>query len=59
MKRSTEDKAKGKLHEVKGELVEKVGKLVGDPILEERGEEEKKAGKAQTVVGKIEDVFGG
>jgi uncharacterized protein YjbJ (UPF0337 family) len=58
MKRSTEDKAKGKLHEVKGAVVEKTGKLTGNPALEAQGEDEKNAGKAQKVIGKIEDVFG-
>jgi uncharacterized protein YjbJ (UPF0337 family) len=58
MKRSTKDRAEGKLHEVKGTVLEKAGALSGDPVLEAEGQDEKVAGKVQKVVGKIEDVFG-
>lgn len=57
MKRSTKDRAEGKFHETKGNLVKKAGELTGDPVLEAEGEDEKNAGKVQKVIGKIEDVF--
>ena len=58
MKRSTKDRTLGRLHEVKGIVVEKAGRLSGDPVLEVEGQDEKNAGKVQKVVGKLEDVFG-
>ncbi|MFZ0707636.1 MAG: CsbD family protein [Candidatus Korobacteraceae bacterium] len=59
MKPSTEDKTTGKLHEVKGNIKEKVGKLTKDPDLEAEGRAEKNAGKVQGWVGKVEKAVGG
>jgi len=59
IKRSTKDRVEGKFHEVKGKLVEKAGRMAEDPVLEARGQDEKNAGTAQKVIGKIEDVFNG
>jgi uncharacterized protein YjbJ (UPF0337 family) len=58
MKPSTEDKATGKLHEVKGTIKEKVGELTNNPDLETDGRAEKNTGKAQNWVGKVEDLVG-
>jgi uncharacterized protein YjbJ (UPF0337 family) len=57
MKRSTKNRTEGRLHEVKGTLVEKAGKLTRNPALEAEGADERNAGKVQKVIGKIEDVF--
>jgi uncharacterized protein YjbJ (UPF0337 family) len=58
MKRSTKNKAKGKLRQVKGEVQEKAGKLSRNPELEAKGREEKTAGKVQQVAGKIGKALG-
>jgi uncharacterized protein YjbJ (UPF0337 family) len=57
MKSSTTDQAKGKLHEVKGDIKEKVGKLTNNPDLEAEGQSEKLVGKVQKKIGQIEKVF--
>ena len=58
MKRSTKDKAKGKFHEVKGEVKETVGRATNDPDLEVAGKTEKKAGKVQKWIGRTEKAVG-
>lgn len=58
MKPSTEDRVEGKLHEVKGNIKEKIGKATNDPDLEVDGNVEKNAGKIQGVVGRIEKAVG-
>jgi uncharacterized protein YjbJ (UPF0337 family) len=58
MKQSTKDKAKGKFHEVKGKVKEKVGKATNDPNLEAEGKGEKLDGKLQERIGQVERVFG-
>jgi uncharacterized protein YjbJ (UPF0337 family) len=58
MKPSTEDKATGKLHEVKGAIKQKTGELTGNQSLEAKGRIEKNAGKVQNVVGKVEKAVG-
>ena len=58
MKPSTEDKATGSLHEVKGAIKQEAGKLTKNPNLEADGIAEKNAGKVQHVVGKIEKAVG-
>ena len=57
MNRSTEDQAKGTLHEVKGKIKEKIGQLTNDPGLEGEGIGEKVAGKIQKKIGQIEKVI--
>ena len=57
MKQSAKDKAKGKFHEVKGNLKEKVGQVINDPDLEAEGKSENLAGKVQKKIGQIKDVF--
>jgi len=58
MKPSTEDKAEGKLHEVKGKVKETVGKATNDPDLEVAGNTEKNAGKVQKWIGRAEKAVG-
>ena len=58
MKPSTEDKATGNLHEVKGAIKQEAGKLTSNPNLEADGRAEKNAGKGQNVAGKIEKAVG-
>ena len=59
MKLSTKDQAKGKLHEVKGDIKQKAGRATNNPKLEAEGQDEKIAGKFQKKVGQIEKVFEG
>jgi uncharacterized protein YjbJ (UPF0337 family) len=42
---------------VKGKIKEEAGKLANDPNLQQRGQNEKIAGKVQKKVGQIEKVF--
>ena len=58
MKRSTKDQAKGKLHDLKGQLKEKVGRLTKNPKLEAEGQDEKIGGKIQKKIGQVEKVLG-
>ena len=58
MKPSTQDRAEGKLHEVKGQIKEKVGKVANDPDLEVSGRSEKNAGAAQKWIGRVEKAVG-
>ena len=57
MNPSTEDQIKGKFHEVKGELKEKVGKVTNNPDLTAEGQDESIGGTIQKKVGQIEKVF--
>ncbi len=58
MKQSTKDKAKGKFHEVKGKVKEKVGRAANNPDLEAEGQIEKIGGKVQKKIGQVENVLG-
>jgi len=58
MKQSTKDRAKGKFHEVKGKVKEKVGRATNDPDLEAEGQVENIAGKVQKKIGQVEKVLG-
>ena len=58
MKPSTEDKAKGKFHEVKGKINEKVGRATNNPTLEAKGKGERIGGKMKTKFGQIEKTIG-
>jgi uncharacterized protein YjbJ (UPF0337 family) len=59
MKQSTKDKAKGKFHEVKGKVKQKVGRATSNPNLEAEGQGEMFAGKVQKKIGQVEKVLGG
>ena len=58
MKQSTKDRAKGKFHEVKGNVKEKVGRATNNPDLEAEGEVENIGGKVQKKMGEVEKVLG-
>ncbi len=58
MKQSTKDKAKGKFHEVKGKVKEKVGRATNNPDLEAEGQVEKISGKIQKKIGQVKKVLG-
>lgn len=57
MKTSTKDQVEGKLHKVKGEIKETVGKLFNDSHLKAEGNVEKKGGAAQEKVGQIKKIL--
>ncbi len=56
MKPSTKDKIAGTVHEVKGKVKQKVGKLTNDPGLQGEGIGEMIAGKIQKKIGQMEKV---
>ena len=58
MKPSTKNTAKGKFHEVKGKVKEKIGRATKNPDLEAEGQEEKIAGKIQKKIGQVKKVLG-
>lgn len=58
MKQSTKDKAKGKFHELKGKVKEKIGRATNNPNLEAEGQGEKIGGKVQKKIGRVEKVLG-
>ena len=58
MKQSTKDKAKGKFHELKGKVKEKVGRATNNPNLEDEGQGEQIGGKVQKKIGQVEKVLG-
>ena len=57
MTQSTKNEIAGKVHEVEGNIKEKVGKLTNDPDLEGAGIGERIAGKVQKKIGQLEKVF--
>ena len=58
MKSSTQDKAEGKLHEVKGSFKMIAGKVTRNRRLARKGKAEKATGKAQEKIGQVKKVFG-
>ena len=57
MKTSTEDKSKGRCHEVTDAIKEEVGKATNNCCLETKGKIEKNAGKLQHQVGVAEEAI--
>jgi uncharacterized protein YjbJ (UPF0337 family) len=57
MKPSTENQVAGKIHEVKGAIKEKAGKLAKNPDMEDDGTGEKIAGKVQKKIGQVQKVI--
>jgi uncharacterized protein YjbJ (UPF0337 family) len=57
MKPSTKNEIAGNVHEVKGTIKEKVGKLTNDPGLEGEGIGENIAGKIQKKIGQVQKVI--
>jgi len=58
MKPSSKDEVAGKIHEVKGGVKEKVGKLTNNPDLEAEGTVEKVAGIVQKKIGQVKKILG-
>jgi uncharacterized protein YjbJ (UPF0337 family) len=58
MKQSTKETAKGKFHELRGKVKEKIGRATNNPDLEAEGQVEKIAGKVQGKVGQVRKVLG-
>ena len=58
MKSSTQDKAEGKWHKVKGKIKQIAGKAVGNRHLEAEGKVENFDGNVQEKTGEIKDVVG-
>jgi uncharacterized protein YjbJ (UPF0337 family) len=58
MKQSTKDTAKGKFHEVKGKVKEKVGRATNNPDLEAEGHAEKIGGTVQKKIAQLEKGLG-
>jgi uncharacterized protein YjbJ (UPF0337 family) len=58
VKESTKEKAKGKFHEVKGKVKEKVGRATNNPKLEAEGQGEKVGGMVQKKISRVEKVLG-
>lgn len=56
MKSSTQDKAEGKMHQVKGKIKETVGRVVKNRELEIEGKVENLDGKVQEKVGEIKKI---
>jgi uncharacterized protein YjbJ (UPF0337 family) len=57
MKPSTKDQIEGTLHDLKGKVKEKAGKVTNNPNLTAEGQNENLAGKVQKKVGQIEKVL--
>jgi uncharacterized protein YjbJ (UPF0337 family) len=57
MSEGTKDEVKGKFHEVKGTIKEKIGRATNDPELGDEGTAEKVGGKIQKKVGQVEKVI--
>ena len=56
MKSSTQDKAEGTMHQVKGKIKETVGRVINNPEMEIEGKIENLDGKVQEKVGQLKDV---
>jgi uncharacterized protein YjbJ (UPF0337 family) len=54
MNTGTKDESKGKFHEVKGKVKEKVGQVTNNPDLEAKGKAEHNIGTAEKKVGQVE-----
>jgi uncharacterized protein YjbJ (UPF0337 family) len=57
MKPSAENQMAGKVHEVKGAIKEKVGRLTNDTNMADEGTGEKIAGKMQKKIGQVQRVI--
>jgi uncharacterized protein YjbJ (UPF0337 family) len=55
---STHDRVEGKVHEVKGAVKEKIGKLTNDPKLQDEGTAERIDGIVEKKVGDVKKIFG-
>ena len=57
MSPSTKDQIEGNLHDMKGNIKKKAGKITHNQKLTNEGRAEQLAGKVQTKVGQIEKVL--
>jgi uncharacterized protein YjbJ (UPF0337 family) len=57
MKSGNRDNAEGKLHQVKGNIKEVTGKIVGNRDLEAEGKDENLEGKLQEKLGQVKKVL--
>ena len=57
-KESTKDQVKGKTHEIKGRVKQKVGQMTDNPRLQDEGQDEEVSGTVQKKVGQVKKVFG-
>jgi uncharacterized protein YjbJ (UPF0337 family) len=57
MKSSSQDKVEGHGKEIKGNIKEGTGKLVGNPNLEAEGRADQAEGKVQKKAGDVKKVF--
>ena len=57
-KESTKDEMKGKAHEIKGKVKQKLGQVTNNPRLKNEGEDEELGGTVQKKVGQVKKVFG-
>jgi uncharacterized protein YjbJ (UPF0337 family) len=57
MKRSTKDKAIGRLHEIRGKVKQKIGRVTNDPDMETEGRVQEIGGKVQKKIGQVERVL--
>jgi uncharacterized protein YjbJ (UPF0337 family) len=58
IRQSTKDKSKGKFHEVKGKLKEKVGRAANKPNPEVKGQHERIGGRIPKKIGEGEETLG-
>jgi uncharacterized protein YjbJ (UPF0337 family) len=58
IRQSTEDKSKGKFHEVKDKRKEKVGRAADKPHLEVKGQDKRIGGRIQNKIGEGEETLG-
>ena len=58
IRQSTKDKSKGKFHDVKGNIKEKVGRAANKPNPEVKGQHERIGGKIQKKIGEGEEILG-
>ncbi|KUG24136.1 hypothetical protein ASZ90_006060 [hydrocarbon metagenome] len=58
MKSSTQDKAEGMFHKVKGKVKEVAGEISDNPKLEAEGTVEKITGQVQEKIGQVKKVWG-
>jgi uncharacterized protein YjbJ (UPF0337 family) len=57
MKSSTKDRIEGEKDNIKGKVKEGLGKLTGNPDLEDEGKDDQLKGAVQKKVGEIKKVF--
>ncbi|HYE51351.1 MAG TPA: CsbD family protein [Azospirillaceae bacterium] len=57
MARASEDKAKGRLQEIGGDMKEVAGDLTGNPRLKSEGQADRAAGRARQVKGGIKQTI--